>query len=103
MILAFLLLSNIALAAPELKVAREKIHPVMLPEFPRAETDECKMLARLDEDGCNTQTYEVCTDGVTQWETGYREKTSAHCPQMRKKQNEKPVDESLWRKIEKLK
>lgn len=95
--LLLLLLTTFAQAA-ELRPAREKIHPEMAKEFPRKETDDCKMLVRLDEDGCNAQTYEVCTDGVTQWETGYKEKTSNKCVDLRAKKNERPKDTALWEK-----
>lgn len=103
MTILFLLLTSLSWAA-EMKPAREKIPPLLASTFPREATDECMMLVRLDEDGCNAQTYEVCTDGVTQWETGYKEKTSEKCLILaRSKEKEKPMDPELWKKPAKAK
>lgn len=56
-------------------------------------TKKCKYIKIPSEDGCNSCSSEVCTDGKTQWSTGMGMCTAVYCE---KRLGEKPFDEKSW-------
>lgn len=66
--------------------------------FPVPDGARCKLMARQADDGCNVLTYEICTDGKDEWDTGYKAKTiDPNCEIHRNKKNVRKRDPANWK------